>query len=86
MRVSIADNGPGISADNRRRLFEPFFTTKGERGTGLGLWVSSGIVQKHQGWIRVRSNTRPGHTGTVFSVFVPRSPARVSTGGHERTA
>jgi len=53
-------------------LFEPFFTTKGERGTGLGLWVSSGIVQKHGGSIRVRSSTRAGRSGTCFSVFLPQ--------------
>ena len=71
VRVVIADNGVGISPDNRRRLFEPFVTTKGERGTGLGLWVSSGIVKKHEGSIRLRSNTRTGRSGTCFSVFLP---------------
>jgi two-component system CheB/CheR fusion protein len=71
VRVFIADNGPGISGQNRRRIFEPFFTTKGEKGTGLGLWVSSGIVDKHGGWIRVRSSTQPGRSGTCFSVFFP---------------
>ncbi len=73
--VSIADTGPGIPAGNLNRIFEPFFTTKGERGTGLGLWVTRGIVQKHGGRIRVRSSTRPGRSGTFFSVFFPlRSP------------
>lgn len=71
VRVIVADNGPGISAQNRRRVFEPFFTTKGERGTGLGLWVSEGIVRKHGGAIRVRSSDRPGRHGTCFSVFLP---------------
>jgi two-component system CheB/CheR fusion protein len=71
VRVMVADSGPGISPENRRKLFEPFFTTKGERGTGLGLWVSSGIVQKHEGSIRVHSSTRPGRSYTVFSVFLP---------------
>ena len=70
VRVVIADDGPGIADKNRRHLFEPFFTTKGERGTGLGLWVTLGMVQKHKGNIRVRSNTG-GHHGTVFSVFLP---------------
>src|SRR2546428_5074199 len=50
VRVFIADNGPGISGEHRRRIFEPFFTTKGENGTGLGLWVASGIVDKYGGW------------------------------------
>ena len=68
VRVVIADNGSGIPAEHARRIFEPFYTTKGERGTGLGLWVSNGIVQKYGGKIRVRS--RAG-SGTVFSVFLP---------------
>src|SRR5439155_24176448 len=68
VRVFIADNGPGISAENRRRIFEPFFTTKGENGTGLGLWVASGIVDKYGGWLRVRNSTQPGRSGTCFAV------------------
>ena len=70
-RAVIADTGTGISPENRDRIFEPFFTTKGENGTGLGLWVSSGIVLKHGGSIRVRSSIRRGLTGTVFNVFLP---------------
>jgi signal transduction histidine kinase len=73
IRLLIADTGPGISEENRRRLFEPFFTTKGEKGTGLGLWVSQGIVVKHGGSLRMRSCTRPGHSGTVFSICLPLS-------------
>jgi signal transduction histidine kinase len=71
IRVLIADNGPGIPAENRRRIFEPFFSTKSENGTGLGLWVSRGIVQKHGGSIRLRSSTRDGARGTVVNVFLP---------------
>ena len=71
IRILIADTGPGIPAENRRRLFEPFFTTKGEKGTGLGLWVSQGIVSKHGGTLRMRSSTLPGHCGTVFSIYLP---------------
>jgi signal transduction histidine kinase len=72
VRVSIADNGAGIAAENRQRIFDPFFTTKGESGTGLGLWVSQGIVHKHHGSIRFRSNTERGRfRGTVFSIFLP---------------
>jgi PAS domain S-box-containing protein len=69
--VSVADNGCGIPAERRHRLFEPFFTTKPGRGTGLGLWVSDGIVTKHGGRIRVTSSTRRGHSGTVFTVLLP---------------
>jgi two-component system NtrC family sensor kinase len=49
-------------------LFDPFFSTKDEGGTGLGLWVSYGIVKKHNGNIKVESN--PG-SGTVFTVQLP---------------
>jgi PAS domain S-box-containing protein len=69
--VLIADRGTGISEADRSRLFEPFFTTKGERGTGLGLWVTQGIIQKQGGTISVKSSTVPGRSWTVFSVFVP---------------
>jgi PAS domain S-box-containing protein len=71
VRVTIADNGPGISPDVVERIFEPFFTTKGAKGTGLGLWVTRGIIEKHSGTIRVWSSTRAGKSGTVFSVFLP---------------
>src|SRR5262249_27806843 len=69
--ISVMDNGPGIAQEVRKHLFEPFFTTKGEKGTGVGLWVSSGIVQKHRGSIRVRSSRRKGRSYTCFSVFLP---------------
>ena len=69
LRVTVADNGPGIPRAVVRRIFEPFFTTKGEKGTGLGLWVTQGIVGKHRGSLRARSTCRPGRSGTAFSVF-----------------
>ncbi len=68
--VFVADKGAGIAKEHRVRLFEPFFTTKGEKGTGLGLWITHGIVQKQGGHMRVRSSTAPGKSWTVFSVFV----------------
>jgi PAS domain S-box-containing protein len=71
LRVLVADNGGGISAEIRERIFDPFFTTKGEGGTGLGLWIANGIVSKYRGAIRVRSTTTPGDSGTCFSVFIP---------------
>jgi PAS domain S-box-containing protein len=71
VRVAIADNGCGIPQDRRHRVFEPFFTTKADRGTGLGLWVSEGIVRKHGGRIRMHSSTWPRHSGTVFTVILP---------------
>jgi signal transduction histidine kinase len=60
-----------MSEHTRRKIFEPFFSTKGNTGTGLGLWVTVGIVDKHQGQIKVRSSQSPLHQGTVFAVFLP---------------
>jgi PAS domain S-box-containing protein len=71
IRITVADNGSGIPAENLARIFEPFYTTKKDAGTGLGLWVSSGIVRKHGGQIRVRSRATGVTHGTVFSIFLP---------------
>jgi len=70
IRVLVADNGPGIPDTIRGHIFEPFFTTKGDRGTGIGLWVSEGVVHKQGGSIRLKSSTKATH-GTTFSVFLP---------------
>ena len=70
VRVVVADDGPGINSETQANLFRPFYTTKGQKGTGLGLWVSQGIVNKHGGSIRLRSRTNPPH-GTCFAVFIP---------------
>jgi len=64
--VSVADNGPGVSDDNRHHLFEPHFTTK-EGGTGLGLFMSYGIVREHQGQLTYEG----GRRGAVFTVSLP---------------
>lgn len=71
--LSVVDSGSGMSADTIARLFEPFFSTKGITGTGLGLWVSKEIVDRHNGTIRVRSQeARPGATGrSIFRIFLP---------------
>jgi len=74
VRILIADNGPGIPAKIMPHLFEPFFTTKGEKGTGIGLWVSQGIAEGHGGEIRVTSRTSGRHAGTTFSMFLPLQP------------
>jgi PAS domain S-box-containing protein len=70
-RISVADNGHGISPEARQRLFQPFVTTKGNTGNGLGLWISRGIVEKHGGQIRARSGAIGGRSWTVFSVVLP---------------
>ncbi len=71
MTVTIADTGSGMSSQTVKRVFEPFFTTKGFGGTGLGLWISQEIVARHEGVLRVRSSQKEGHTGTVFTLFLP---------------
>lgn len=70
VRATVGDTGPGIPLEVRRRLFRPFFSTKGEKGTGLGLWVSKQLVEKHGGTIQLWSRTDGAH-GTWFSVFLP---------------
>jgi signal transduction histidine kinase len=69
-RVSIYDNGPGIPVAIRSQLFTPFVSMKGDQGTGLGLWISKGILEKNGGSIRFRTCTGEPH-GTCFSVFIP---------------
>ncbi len=69
--IAVIDTGSGIDPEQAKRLFEPFFTTKSTKGTGLGLWISKGIVQKYGGNIRVRSFRRAGHCTTCFQVFFP---------------
>jgi PAS domain S-box-containing protein len=68
VRVTIADNGEGISTKNMTRVLEPFFTTKQSIGTGLGLWVTSELVKKHEGRLRIKS--RAG-VGTVVTIWLP---------------
>ena len=74
VRVTVGDTGSGIRPEIRNTLFEPFVGTKGNTGTGLGLWVSSEIVRRHGGTIRVKSRVNSPFTGTVFSVFLPSHP------------
>ncbi len=71
IRVAVGDTGTGIPAEVQRRLGEPFFTTKGQRGTGLGLWVTRSILSRYGGEIQLRSSTGVDRHGTVFSIFVP---------------
>ena len=73
--ITVADSGEGIAPATLPSLFQPFFTTKGERGTGLGLWVSQGIVQKHGGTITIKSSNAPSDHGTTVTVFLPRGDA-----------
>jgi PAS domain S-box-containing protein len=75
VRVVVADTGRGITPENLPRIFEPFFTTKKDTGTGLGLWVSRELIEKHGGHLGVRSSVSGRRAGTVFSLFLPVSAA-----------
>jgi signal transduction histidine kinase len=69
--LTLADTGSGMTPDTVTHIFEPFFTTKGNKGTGLGLWISREIIERHQGTIKVRSSRAVHRSGTVFTVFLP---------------
>jgi PAS domain S-box-containing protein len=71
IRVTIADAGSGMSKETAQHIFEPFFTTKETTGTGLGLWVSAGILKKHGARVSVRSGQGERRHGTVFSIWFP---------------
>jgi PAS domain S-box-containing protein len=71
IRITVADDGHGMSGETIKRIFEPFFTTKDLNGTGLGLWISAEIVQRHEGRLSVRSGDGAERHGTVFGLFLP---------------
>ena len=71
VRITVADTGHGMSAEIEKRAFEPFYTTKEMCGTGLGLWISRGIVSRHHGYLALKSSEKAGRNGTVFSLFLP---------------
>jgi nitrogen-specific signal transduction histidine kinase len=78
MVLTVADSGGGIPETARAHIFEPFYTTKGNQGTGLGLWISAAIVERHNGRMLMRSSNAPEHHGTVFSIFLPHRLGAVS--------
>jgi len=65
--VAISDTGPGIALADVNKIFDPFFTTKGERGTGLGLYITKQVIDEHSGTINVQTGDR----GTTFSLSLP---------------
>ena len=75
VEVRIRDTGPGIDPSTLKHLFHPFFTTKGEHGTGLGLWISQGIVHKHGGVLELQSWTDLQDHGTLALVSLPCHPS-----------
>jgi len=76
IRITVADDGKGISREAQPRLFEPFFTTKGTTGTGLGLWLTRDILERAGGYIRCRNHHSPH--GAVFSMWLPLAPVEHS--------
>jgi PAS domain S-box-containing protein len=70
--LTVADTGTGIAPSSLGKIFDAFYTTKDLAGTGLGLWISQEIVTRHGGTLRVRSSQRKAHSGTVFTLFLPR--------------
>ena len=80
VEVRVEDHGAGIADDILNKLFQPFFTTKGEQGTGLGLWVSRGIINKHGGSLELTSSTDAALHGTVATVFLAYEPV-INTSG-----
>jgi PAS domain S-box-containing protein len=74
VRVIIEDDGPGIAPEHRDHIFEPFFTTKKDVGTGLGLWVTKEIIERHSGTVEVRSVHDTDPSGTAFSITLPVRP------------
>jgi signal transduction histidine kinase len=71
VRITVADTGHGIHADVKSQMFQAFKSTKGSNGSGLGLWISKEIIDKHGGSIQFRSSTKAGKSGTIFSIFIP---------------
>jgi signal transduction histidine kinase len=79
--VIVRDTGCGIPVEHLETIYEPFFTTKGEKGTGIGLWVVKGIVERLGGRILVETSTT-GQTGTCFRITLP-SPKGETTVSRE---
>ena len=71
MRITFCDSGAGMDRATMRRLSEPFFTTKADTGTGLGMWVVTQLLDRHQGHLRTRSRQGPAASGSAFSLFLP---------------
>lgn len=74
VKVIVEDDGPGIAPEHRDHIFEPFFTTKKDVGTGLGLWVTKEIIERHSGTVEVRSLNTRDISGTAFSITLPVRP------------
>ena len=78
--IEVTDTGSGMSAEVRERCLEPFFTTKGDNGTGLGLAMVFGTIQRHQGTLEIESE--PGD-GTTFRIRLPTFESSSDEGSAE---
>ena len=70
--LCVSDDGPGIAEEPIEKIFEPFFTTKQGTGTGLGLWITKTIVEKHGGKIQVSSRRDTPDHGASFEITFDR--------------
>jgi signal transduction histidine kinase len=77
IQISVEDDGPGLDPRHAAQIFEPFFTTKRDVGTGLGLWVSKQIVERHGGSIHADTRGRE-LAGARFTVLLPASETEKS--------
>ena len=71
IRFFFSDSGSGIAEKVLPNIFDAFFTTKGMKGSGVGLWLCTEILERHGGYIRVRTRTSGNFRGTLFSLFLP---------------
>jgi len=77
IRITLADNGIGMSPEVQKRVFAPFFTTKADVGTGIGLWITKCLIEQRGGYVHFRSR-QGGRSGTVMSFFLPSGLPAVS--------
>lgn len=73
VRIVISDSGSGISASACEHIFDAFYTTKDPKGSGIGLWLTSEVIARHDGRIHVRSRTEGPYRGTIFDIFLPEN-------------
>lgn len=71
VRFVVSDSGSGIPESAYSHIFDAFYTTKELKGSGIGLWLTSEVIRRHQGRIRVRSRTSGCYRGTIFDIFLP---------------
>jgi signal transduction histidine kinase len=84
IELIIRDEGAGIDPKHLDKIYDPFFTTKGERGTGIGLWVSRQLVEKRGGRITIASSTDAADSGTSATIFLPvADPGTLPSGTSE---